>query len=293
MIESSDYKTQALKKEDKNYPKNLARIKNSPKTLFYKGNPKVLHAKRSIAVVGSRRMTRYGKETVDRFISAFVSQNVVIISGFMYGADSEAHRKTIEYGGKTIAVFGCGLDVCYPPENEKLYASILKTGGTLVSEYKDGMKPQLWTFPARNRIVAGLSSLGVLVIEAGDKSGSLITAKLAKEMRRPVWAVPGPITSSVSIGCNWLIKSGEAKMATEPGDIIGSVKNQGIKEQKINLSKTERMICEALQREPLNIDEIAARLGEGVIEVGKTISLMSLKGLVAESAGKFYYSRAK
>ena len=177
------------------------------KTLHFRGVDPHKINKKSIAIVGSRRMTRYGKEVVDRFVSEFVANGVTTISGFMYGVDTEVHQKTIDYGGKTIAVFGCGLNVIYPPENKKLYDQIIESGGSVVSEYEDDAKPHLWKFPQRNKIVASLASLGVLVIEAGEKSGSLITAGLAKKMGKKVYAVPGAITSSVSVGTNNLIKS--------------------------------------------------------------------------------------
>ena len=165
-------------------------------------------------------MTRYGRDVVDKFVSVFVAEGITTISGFMYGVDTEVHQKTVDYGGRTIAVFGCGLNVIYPPENRKLYEEIIKSGGSVVSEYDDDAKPHLWKFPQRNKVVAGLASLGVLVVEAGEKSGALITADLARKMKKKVYAVPGPITSAVSAGCNELIRSGKAEIATDPYDIL-------------------------------------------------------------------------
>lgn len=202
---------------------------------FYRGEWSEEIFKKSIAIVGSRRMTRYGKEVVDNFIASFVANGATTISGFMYGVDTEVHQKTVDYGGKTVAVFGCGLDVIYPLENEKLYQQILETGGLTISEYEASAKPHLWKFPQRNKIVASLASLGVLVVEAGDKSGSLITAKLAKKMGKKVYAVPGPITSSTSEGTNVLIKEGEAIMVTEPGDIIKNLRPKISKSQNLKL----------------------------------------------------------
>ena len=241
-------------------------------------------------------MTRYGKETVDRFVSEFVANGITTISGFMYGVDTEVHQKTVDYGGCTVAVFGCGLDIIYPPENEKLYKQILEARGLVISEYKPNAKPHLWKFPQRNKIVAGLASLGVLVIEAGEKSGALITAKLAKSMGKKVYAVPGPINSAVSLGTNELIKSGNAIMATEPKDIIkirsSSASSTSLRatvdKPKMNILELE--IYKVLQIEPLDIDEIAAKIGGSVVEVGSTLSVMSLKGLLTESGGKYYLS---
>ena len=261
------------------------------KTLHFRGVDPHKINKKSIAIVGSRRMTRYGKEVVDRFVSEFVADGVTTISGFMYGVDTEVHQKTIDYGGKTIAVFGCGLNVIYPPENKKLYDQIIESGGSVVSEYEDDAKPHLWKFPQRNKIVASLASLGVLVIEAGEKSGSLITAGLAKKMGKKVYAVPGAITSSVSVGTNNLIKSSEAIMVTRAGDII---KTQKIEESKtqdnLNLSNLESKIYKTLQLEPMGLDEIALKIGGNIVEIGSILSMMSLKGLITESGGKYYLS---
>ena len=262
------------------------------KTLHFRGQDPYKINKKSIAIVGSRRMTRYGREVVDKFVSDFVLNGTTTISGFMYGVDTEVHQKTVDYGGHTIAVFGCGLDVIYPPENEKLYKEIIKTGGSVVSEYEDNAKPHLWKFPQRNKIVAGLASLGVLVIEAGEGSGSLVTAKIAKKMGKKVWAVPGPINSSVSVGCNELIKSGDAQMATSVADILKienlKLKIRDEKNTNINMLGLESKIYEFLKVEPSEIDEIAQKLGEGVVEIGSTLSIMGIKGMVTESGGKYF-----
>lgn len=248
--------------------------------------------KKTIAIVGSRQMTRYGREVVDKFVADFVANGITTISGFMYGVDTEAAQKTVEYGGRHIAVFGCGLDVVYPPENEKLYVQILENGGLAISEYESNAKPHLWKFPQRNKVVATLSTLGVLVIEAGEESGSLITARLARKMGKKVYAVPGPITSAVSVGCNNLIKSGGAIMATSAGDILKLKLSHFAKapRDRPELAGLESKIYKSLQIEPLDADEIAARLGESVVEIGSRLSMMSLKGLLTESGGKYYLS---
>lgn len=289
----TENKTYITKYGDKNYPKSLAKIKKSPKQIYYRGSfDKDLFA-RSVAIVGSRRITRYGKDVVERFVSAFVANKITTISGFMYGVDTEVHQKTVEYGGKTVAVFGCGLDVVYPPENEKLYSQILENGGAVISEYQPKAKPHLWKFPQRNRIVAGLASLGVLIIEAGEKSGSLITAKLAKQMGKKVYGVPGSIFSPVSVGCNNLIKIGHAVPVTEPSDILKIKTSHSAKatadKPKMNILELE--IYKILEVEPLTVDEIAAKIGGNIIEVGSTLSVMSLRGLLTESGGKYYIAK--
>lgn len=259
---------------------------------FYRGSWDEKIFRKSIAIVGSRQMTRYGREVVDKFASSFVANEVTTISGFMYGVDTEVHQKTVDYGGRTVAVFGCGLDVIYPPENEKLYSQILENGGLVISEYEPKAKPHLWKFPQRNKIVARLATLGVLVIEAGESSGSLITARLARQMGKKVCAVPGPINSPLSVGTNELIKKGEAIMATSVADIL-KIKNQKEKIQsKIpkDLDDIEIKIYEILLLEPMDVDEIAAKTGESVVGVGSTLSMMGIKGLITESGGKYYVS---
>jgi DNA processing protein len=263
------------------------------KKLYYRGDWDEKIFKKSIAIVGSRQMTRYGKEVIDKFVSELVANGVTTISGFMYGVDSEVHQKTVEYGGRTIAVFGCGLDVIYPPENEKLYIQILEKKGLVISEYEPKAKPHLWKFPQRNKIVAGLSSLGVLIIEAGEKSGSLITAELARKMGKKVYAVPGPINSKISVGCNNLIKNCKAIMATDVSDIL-KLRIQISKPQlktKNNLTDLESRVYKVLELELLDIDEITAKIGGNIVEISSTLSMMSLKGLLTESGGKYYIAK--
>lgn len=263
------------------------------KILHFRGVDPYKINRKSIAIVGSRRMTRYGREAVDKFVSEFVINGVTTISGFMYGVDTEVHQKTIDYGGKTIAVFGCGLDVIYPPENKELYNKIIKNGGSIVSEYDDKAKPHLWKFPQRNKIVVELASLGVLIVEGGLKSGSLVTAEIARKMKRPVFAIPGPIDSPISEGCNELIKKGNAKMVTSVSDIIHTkIKNTKHEiRNNIQLPKQEQEIYKLLQFEPLDIDEIAMKIEKNVVEVGSTLSIMGVKGLITENGGKYYLNK--
>lgn len=283
-----DYPIKKINLKDKNYPAILKEIKNSPKTLFFRGNLDQKLFKNSLSVVGTRRITHYGKMAVDKLISELIPQKVTIISGFMYGVDSEAHQRCLEYGGITVAVLGSGLNIVYPPENHKLYQRILESGGAVVSEYHPETKPQLWTFPQRNRIVAGLASLGVLIIEAGVRSGSLITARLAREQGKKIFVVPGPITSSVSAGTNLLIKNHQAKMVLSSEDILGKRIITPSLFASSQISSIEKKIFKALQREPLTVDELAQVIGKNIIETGKALTMMSLKGFVTESVGKYY-----
>lgn len=258
---------------------------------YFRGNWDEKIFKKSIAIVGSRQMTRYGSEVVDKFVSDFVANDITTISGFMYGVDTEVAKKTVEYGGRHVAVLGCGLDVIYPSENEKLYLQILESGGLIISEYEPNAQPHLWKFPQRNKVVVKLAALGVLVIEAGDASGSLITARIALKSGKNVYAVPGPITSKVSIGTNNLIKKGEAKLVTSAADILGKrlvISNKPLENINLELNTIELKIYKVLELEPLEIDEISQKLGESVVEIGSTLSLMGIKNLVTESGGKYY-----
>jgi len=262
--------------------------KKFAKRLYYRGELDKGIFKKSIAIVGSRRMSRYGAEVVDRFVAAFVAEGVATISGFMYGVDTMVHQKTVDYGGRTVAVFGCGLDVVYPSENEGLYKKILETGGLVVSQFDPQAKPHLWKFLYRNKVVVGLASLGVLVVEAGMKSGSIGTGRTAAKMGKKVYAVPGAITSSVSQGTNQLIKEGTAKIVTGPEDILGyRVKGIG-NSKKQGLDGIEKQVWEALGREGMSVDELAAYLGKSVVELSQTLTMMAIKGMLTESGGKYF-----
>ena len=259
--------------------------------LYYRGEWNEDLFKKTLVVVGSRRMTRYGREVLAKFIPDLVAQGMTIISGFMYGIDSEAHRLTIELGGKTIAILGSGLNYLTTADNDGLYTKILESGGLVISEYEPDFKATVWTFPQRNKIVAKIATEGILVIEAGLKSGSLITARLGWETGKKVYAVPGMIVSVTSEGCNWLIKNNRAKMVTEIGDIIGNFNSTQMEMFDVNLSKEERKIYELLECESLTIDELAKKLKIESRFVSMTITNMSMKDVVKEEMGKVYLNR--
>jgi len=213
--------------------------------------------------------------------------------------DGKAHEACLQNKGKTIAVLGCGLDILYPVLNDKLYTEILENDGLVMSEYERKVKPELWTFPQRNRIVAGLSK-GVLVVEGGEKSGSLITARIGFQQKKPVMAVPGAINSSMSVGTNWLIRNGAIAVtkAEEVLEELGMISSfgaitprGGIKDSTPGrLSQEEQKIVDELEREELDVDELARKLKMKVDEMGALLSLMSLKQLVKEKNGKYRLS---
>ena len=206
-----------IKIEDKNYPEKLKNIYNPPKVLYVLGNEKILN-ETTIAIVGSRDCTKYGAQNAYKFAYEISKRNIGVISGFARGIDAYAHKGALLEKGKTIAVLGCGLDIIYPSENFELYKKIVQVGGAIITEYPLGTKPEKYHFPERNRIISGLSEK-ILVIEAKERSGALITVNYALEQGKDVYAIPGNITNINSIGTNELIKEG-AFLVTNIQDIV-------------------------------------------------------------------------
>jgi len=202
---------------DENYPQKLKNIYDPPLVLYVKGNENILN-EFSLGIIGCRACTKYGENISKKFAVELQKYNVNIISGLAKGIDSFSHIGCLEGNGKTIAVVGTGLDIVYPKENEKLANKILENGGAIISEYIVGTKPEKEHFPARNRIISGLSD-GIVVVEAKERSGTFITVDFALEQGKNVFAIPGNILSQTSKGTNELIKQG-AKMVTTVEDII-------------------------------------------------------------------------
>ena len=250
-----------------------------PKELYFVGkwNPKIF--KNGVAVVGSRRMTEYGRRVIEKIIPQLVSQGQTIISGFMYGVDQYAHQVCLESGGKTIAILGWGIDFKLEGFDLKLAEKIIKTGGLLLSEWEN-QQPSCWTFPVRNRLVAALSKK-IIVIEAAEKSGSLITTRIAAKLKREIWSVPGPITSRLSVGTNTLIASGKAKMYLGDFPSLQS-----------SLSKKSDPLINLLENDVLTANEIARKLGQSVSQIGAQLSLLTLNGQLTEKEGKYYLKNA-
>jgi len=262
----------------------LAEVRPRVKRLFYKGDLNLLEHGPKLAVVGSRRMSSYGQVVVERWMSQLVEAGVVIVSGFMYGIDQVAHRECLTCGGETIAVLGWGIDANVSEEDEKLYADI-EERGLIVSEYEGTTKASLWMFPLRNRIVAGLVD-AVLVVEAGEKSGSLITARFAQKFGRKVLAVPGMVTSKVSQGTNDLIKSGLGVMVTSAAEVLGQLGKE-VKQQSLFEAEKGNWLTELLASEPLSIDEMVRKTGKEVEELSREISRSELLGVIEEIGGKY------
>ncbi|MBI5194257.1 MAG: DNA-protecting protein DprA [Nitrospirae bacterium] len=276
------------------YPEILKNIIDPPICFYMKGGITQGDAK-AIAIVGTRRPTTYGRKVTEKIASELSSAGFTIVSGMARGIDSAAHQSVIKTGGRSIGVLGCGIDVVYPPENSRLFAEMPEYGA-IISEFAPGTGPQKQNFPQRNRIISGLS-LGTVVIEAAERSGSLITVRFALEQGREVFAVPGNINSPVSMGTNNLIKQG-AKLVTSTEDIleefeqlltqglINVIKNSYL--EKISLSKDENNIYNTLTLEPKHIDQIITESG---IEPRDTIQLLlnlEIKGVAEQVAGSCY-----
>ena len=243
---------------------------------------------RALAVVGSRRMTSYGERVVEKWTPVLVNAGVTVVSGMMYGVDQKAHLSCVECGGRTVGVLGWGIDV---GKEERVIKQVLGAGGVIMSEWKDE-QAQRWMFPYRNRVVVGLCS-GVLVIEAGVKSGSLVTARLTEKWGRKLMAVPGPVTSSVSVGTNELIKSGKA-VAVSSGEEVLEVMGWSTtpaclrQSSPPNLGGERGVVLEILNCEALTVDELARKLGRKVEDLGVELSMLELTGKVKQKGGKFY-----
>lgn len=284
------WKVKEIYKDEPEFPNELKKINNCPKRLYYRGNWNSSLFSKSLSIVGSRRMTKYGREVIAKFMPDLVANKITIISGFMYGIDSEAHRTCLDFGGKTIAVLGSGLDCLTPPENDNLYTEILEKEGLVVSEYEPDFKPTLWSFPQRNRIVSGISTIGILIVEAGVKSGSLITAKIGRKQSKNIFAVPGPITSTASAGTNWLLQQNLAKIAISPSEILGK-KGKAEQMEFLNealVSSDYKNILNALHREPMTIDELAREINKNIPETSILISQMMMEEMVEDDGGKLY-----
>lgn len=275
---------------DKGYPNLLKRISDAPVILFYKGTIKEQH-ERSIAVVGTRTPSSYGKIITAEIVRQLVSYDFTIVSGLARGVDSIAHRTCLHQNGDTIAVLGCGIDRCYPPENRPLYQQIPKQG-YVVSEFLVGTGPDAMNFPRRNRIISGLS-LGTLVVEAGEKSGAIISALFALNQNREVFAIPGNINSPRSRGCNKLIKEG-AKLVQSVDDIleeigeISPLKSAQPKPIPDTLNELEKKVLEKLSNDPMHIDHLVVVLKETPSTVLSGLLTLELMGLVQQLAGKMF-----
>jgi DNA processing protein len=284
-----------ITKNDKAYPEILKEISSPPFILFYLGNLKALKQK-MIAIVGPRMPTHYGKNVTTKFATELATSGIIIVSGMAKGIDSISHKACVDIEKPTIAVLGCGIEISRQnTENRKQINSIIATGGLILSEYPPLTKSAKYTFPARNRIVSGLS-LGTLIPEAGLRSGTLITARLSLEENREVFAVPGNIFSEKSAGTNWLLKNG-AVVVDSLGDIFETLKfiytpKDKEKETEHSFSdKVEEEIYALLSIEPLHIDILARKGKIDHATLLSKLSLFELSGIAQNVGGGMFIRR--
>ena len=277
--------------KDENYPENLKSIYDFPPFLFIKGEIK-REDKKALAIVGTRLASFYGKSITEKIAKELSLRGITIVSGMARGIDSISHISALEQKGRTIAIFGSGLDIVYPPEHKDL-AERIAQNGACISEFLLGTAPLAENFPKRNRLISGLS-LGVIIVEAPKKSGALLTAECALEQNREVFAVPGNIGSKRSEGTNWLIKQG-ASLVTSVDDILKelegilAVPQREIKKEVIgSLSPEEQKIYQLLTSEPYHIDKIAKDSQMNTAQALSTLLSLELKDLVKQLSGKMF-----
>lgn len=280
---------QALTWDSPDYPINLRNIPDPPPVIYVRGEltPEDDWA---VAVVGTRRASVYGKEAARQLSSDLVANGVTVVSGLAAGIDSVAHQAALDGGGRTIAVLGSGVDVVYPEQNQRMADQIVRQGA-LVSEYPLGTRPERGNFPPRNRIISGLA-LGVIVVEAGARSGALITADFAADQGRDVFAIPGSIFQRSCEGANRLIQDG-ARAVLSVADVLEELNLAQVSQQAevraaVPTTPTERALLDLLSAEPIHVDELGRATDLSAAAVASTLALLELKGLARQAGGMSY-----
>ncbi|HEX5414311.1 MAG TPA: DNA-processing protein DprA [Chloroflexota bacterium] len=275
--------------DDPRYPSLLKHVSDSPPLLYVRG---ILESGDELAlgVVGTRRASVYGKQVCERIVAEVAGRGVTIVSGLARGIDAVAHRVALSSGGRTIAVLGSGVDVIYPAEHRNLAAEIAHNGA-VVSEYPLGTQPDAGNFPPRNRIISGMSR-AVLVVEAGETSGALITATYAGDQGRDVLAVPGSILAPGCVGTNRLIQQG-AKLVQDVNDVLDELNVQTVGQQLAFRALTpedpvERSLLDILTGEPVHVDEIVRKVGLPTATVSGALAMLELKGMARHVGGMSY-----
>ena len=277
--------------DSEEYPRYLREAPAPPPVLYVAGE--MLETDRwAVAVVGTRRLSPYGRQMARELVGGLVRSNITIVSGLARGIDGIAHKTAVEMGGRTIAVLGSGIDCLYPPEHRDLARRIIKERrGAIITDYALGTQPDAKNFPPRNRIISGLS-MGVLVIEAGERSGALITANFALEQNRDVFAVPGNVNSRASAGTNRLIQQG-AKLVITVEDILEELNltmapQQMVVQMAMPESKEEAALLKHLSPQPAHVDDLSRESGMSSAAVSSTLAIMELKGMVQQVGGMRY-----
>ncbi len=282
---------QVLTWESDAYPRRLREIDQPPPVLYVVGDLQP-QDEFAVAIVGTRRITAYGRQVAEN-IAAFLARNgLTVISGLARGVDSVAHKAALDAGGRTLAVLGNGVDRIYPPEHRKL-AELIVQKGALISDYPLGTPPDSLNFPPRNRIISGLAQ-AVVIVEAGERSGALITASFAADQGRDVFAVPGNINAPQSAGTNKLIQQG-AHPLVDPQEILEILNLTQVSEYQaarvvLPADATEAQVLRVVSQEPLHIDEICNQTGMPIETITATLAMMELKGMVRQVGGMHYVS---
>ena len=277
--------------KDEIYPNKLKQIKNAPKKLYMRGNYSLLK-KTAIAIVGSRECTSYGFRMAYEFAKELSKKDICIISGLAEGIDTASHLGGMHQIGNTIAVLGTGLNKIYPEENEFLAQSIIKNDGLVITEYGLYEETNPQNFPRRNRIMSGLAE-GVLVIEAKNKSGTLITARLAKEQGKKIFCLPGNVDVKSSRGSNELLKIG-AKLVTNIDDILEEITvKQVAKKEELKMSDEYKPIYDVISRVPIHINQICKKANISIVEANQTLTMLEIDGLIKSLPNNEYIKEQK
>ncbi len=288
------YKITPLFITDKNYPQRLLNCYDSPAMLYYKGNAD-LNSSKIVAVVGTRNNNEYGKSICEKFIEELSEEDVIIISGLAFGIDSIAHKASFKNNLKTVGVLAHGLDMVYPSQNKLLAKQMISNGG-LLTEFRSLSKPDRQNFPSRNRIVAGISDV-VVVVESGLKGGSLITAELGNSYNKDVFAFPARVNDVKSEGCNFLIKNNKAGLITCANDLLENMgwkkkKATSVKKQRelfIELTPDEKIVVNILQsQEQAHIDDLFIKSKLNSSAVAAALLMLEMQGIVGSFPGKIY-----
>lgn len=290
---ASDSGMRCIDKESTEYPQKLKNYSGMPKKLYVKGRLPC-EDKLSVAIVGARMCSPYGRIQAFRYAKALSSAGVQVISGLAQGIDAEGHKGALEGDTPTFAVMGNGADLCYPAANRPLYERILRENGGILSEYAPGTQPRSYYFPARNRIISGFSD-AVLVVEAKEKSGSLITASCALEQGKAVYAVPGAVNDLLSVGCHKLIYDGAGiaytpEIILEELGITSEVTENTKEKNKLGLASDLNMVYSCLDLRPKNLDYIVRKTGLSPGKISNCLVELQLLGLVQEK-GRYYYTK--
>jgi DNA processing protein len=273
-----------IRRRDSAYPQLLRELHDPPSVLHVRGEESRLLAEPSVAIVGARSCSSYGAQVARELARELTRAGIVVVSGLARGIDGEAHRGALEAGGATVAVLGCGIDRDYPAAHASLARRITETG-LIVSEYPPGTEPAPWRFPARNRIIAGLSRATV-VVEARERSGALITADFALELGREVFAVPGEITAALSAGTNHLIRQGAAPLLS-PDDVLGALGLERAPPSPASLTPDAAALAALLAEGAAGADELVRSSGRSSAEVAASLVELELAGVAACADGVY------